>query len=367
MNKIGFAIIMGLILLCACQKKEQEKAAPVYKTMTVELSCPTLQSEYSATMTGKEIVEIRPQVSGLITKICIQEGEKVRKGQTLFIIDQVPYQAAVNTAEASLKAAQAAEATAQLNYDSRKQLREQQVIADFDLQTAYQSLLAAKAQVAQAQAQLQNARNSLSYTTVKSPVDGVASMIPYHVGALVSSSIAEPLVTVSDDSQMLVYFSLSEREVTDLVMQEGSMDSVLAQMPEVHLRMSNGSEYPEVGKVDAVSGIVEQGTGAVTLRAKFPNEKHLLRNGGSATVILGTQKENVIVIPQSATYELQNRVFAYRVIDGKATSTAIEVNRLNNGSEYVVESGLEPGDVIVAEGAGLVREGQEINTQKEAK
>ena len=365
MKKIVIPCLAVLALLCACQEKKQEKTAPIYKTMAVEASCPTLETKYSATMTGREIVEIRPQVSGLITKICITEGENVHKGQTLFVIDQVPYQAAVNTAEATLTAAQAAEATAQLNYDSRKQLRDQQVISDFDLKTAYQSLLAAQAQVAQAKAQLANARNSLSYTTVKSPVDGVASMIPYHVGALVSSSIAEPLVTVSDDSQMLVYFSLSEREVTDLMMQHGTMDSVIAQMPSAHLIMSNGSEYTEEGHVDAVSGVVEQGTGAVTLRAQFPNPKHLLRNGGSATVVLSTRRENTIVIPQSATYELQNRVFAYRVIDGKATSTAIEVNRLNNGQEYVVESGLQPGDIIIAEGAGLVREGQEIKVNPE--
>ncbi|MBO7120717.1 MAG: efflux RND transporter periplasmic adaptor subunit, partial [Bacteroidaceae bacterium] len=185
-KKIVFCLLLGLIVLASCKEKKEEKVAQIYKTMKVEPSSQTVRTQYSATMKGKEIVEIRPQVSGLITKILTREGQKVHKGQTLFIIDQVPYQAALNTAEASLKAAKAAEATAQLNYDSKKQLRDQQVISDFELQTAQQTLLSAQAQVSQAQAGVTNARNSLSYTVVKSPLSGVAGMIPYHVGALVS-------------------------------------------------------------------------------------------------------------------------------------------------------------------------------------
>jgi len=360
MKRYVFVGLLGLLATTSCKEKTQEKSAPVYKKMTVEISNQTLETAYSATMTGKEIVEVRPQVSGLITRILIKEGDKVKKGQPLFIIDQVPYQAALNTAEAALESAKAAEATAQLNYDSRKQLRDQQVISDFDLQTAYQSLVSAKARVSEARAQLTNARNSLGYTVVKSPLTGVAGMIPYHVGALVSSSITDPLVRVSDDKEMLVYFSLSEREITDLTMANGSMDNYLDQMPSVRLKMTNGTEYEYEGKVDAVSGLVDESTGAVSLRATFPNPQHLLRNGGSATVILRSKRDSVIVIPQSATLELQNKVFVYRIVDGKAKITPVEVNRLNNGTEYLVESGLRPGEVIVAEGAGLVRDGEEV-------
>jgi RND family efflux transporter MFP subunit len=215
-----------------------------------------------------------------------------------------------------------------------------------------------KAALAQASAKLKTARNSLGYTTVRSPLDGVAGMIPYHVGALVSSNIAQPLVTVSDDEEMLVYFSLSERECTDMIQQYGSIDAFLGQMPQVKLRLTNGTEYTETGRVDAVSGIAEQGT--VSLRARFPNPARLLRNGSSATIVLQTPRDSVIVIPQTATYELQNRIFAYRVVDGKAQTAPLEVFRLNNGTEYVVESGLRPGDVIIARGAGLIREGQQV-------
>ena len=353
--------MLALLVFVSCQDKKQEKGALVYKTMKVEHTSQAVKVGYSATMKGREIVEIRPQVSGLITKILIAEGQKVSKGQTLFVIDQVPYLEALNTAEAALKSAKAAEATAQLNYDSKKQLRSQQVISDYDLQTAQQALLSAQAQVAQAQAQVANARNSLSYTVVKSPVSGVAGMIPYHVGALVSSNISEPLISVCDDSEMWVYFSLSEREVTDLTLQYGSLDAFMKGMPDVSLLLSNDKEYSQKGRVDAVSGIVDASTGAVSLRAVFPNNEHLLRNGGTGTVVVSTIRDNVIVIPQTATFELQNKVFVYRLIDGKTAQTEIKVAPLNDGISYIVEEGLAEGDIIIAEGAGLLKEGVEVN------
>ena len=208
MKKI-LTFVLLLLVFVSCQDKKQEKTALVYKTMTVALSTQNVKANYSATMKGREIVEVRPQVSGLITKILIAEGQKVRKGQTLFVIDQVPYQAALNIAESALKSAQAAAESAQLTYDSKQRLLSEQVISDYDVRTAYQSLIATQAQVAQAQAQVNNARNSLSYTVVRSPVSGVAGMIPYHVGSLVSSNISEPLISVCDDSEMWVYLPAS--------------------------------------------------------------------------------------------------------------------------------------------------------------
>ncbi len=360
MKKHTLIVVAGMLVCTACQQKTQEKPAPVYQTMKVELSSENLESAYSATMTGREIVEIRPQVQGLITRIYIREGQSVHRGQTLFQIDPVPYQAALDNAVAMVQAAEAKLESARLRATNQEQLYQSQVISEYDYQTARHELAAAEAALAQAKAQEKSARNSLGYTEVKSPVEGVAGMIPYHVGALVSSSISQPLVTVSDDSEMYVYFSLSDRQCTDLAMQYGSMENYLAQMPGARLEMTNGKPYPEQGTVDAVSGIVEEGTGAVRLRATFPNPNRLLRNGGAATVLLTTRMDSVIVIPQGATYELQNKVFAYRVVEGKAKSTAIRVFRLNNGTDYVVEEGLQPGDEILAEGAGLVREGEVV-------
>ena len=365
-------LTVACLLLSACssgERKEEkgekkegrgDRKEAQYKTLTVERSDQTLESEYAARLTGRQIVEIRPQVSGNITRICINEGQQVTKGQTLFVIDQVPYQAALEVAKASVATAEAKLQTAQMEYESSLTLKEGQVVSDYTVQTSQNALNEAKAMLAQAKAQELNARNNLSYTVVKSPVSGSASMIPYHVGALVSSSISEPLVTVADDHEMYAYFSVTESQAIDLIEQYGSIGQFIEQAPEVELRLSNGTVYPQKGRINAVSGTVDASTGAVSLRAVFPNDNHLLHNGGSGSVVVSTHRRNCIVIPQEATYELQNRVFVYRIIDGKTKATPIEVFRLNNGKEYIVEQGLSEGDVIIAEGAGLLREGVEI-------
>ena len=359
--------VAGLLLsACSSGKGKRERGDQAqYKTLTVERSDQILTSEYSARLTGRQIVEIRPQVSGNITRICINEGQQVTKGQTLFIIDQTPYQAALEVAKASVATAQAKLETARMEYESSQQLQAGQVISDYTVQTSLNTLNEAKAALAQAKAQEVNARNNLSYTVVKSPVSGSASMIPYHVGALVSSNISEPLVTVADDHEMYAYFSVTENQTIDLIEQYGSIEQFIKQAPEVELRLSNGSTYPQKGRINAVSGTVDASTGAVSLRATFPNAGHLLHNGGSGNVMVSTHRKDCIVIPQEATYELQTRVFVYRVIDGKTKATPIEVFRLNNGKEYIVESGLDEGDVIIAEGAGLLRDGIEVGGKEQ--
>ena len=362
MEKSIITIMFCLSLLCACKDPQQSGADTMYRTLTVTQSEQTLKSGYSATLRGRQYVEIRPQVSGMITEIRINEGDAVRKGQILFIIDQVPYKAALETAIANVRSADAKLGTARLTAESKAELYKEQVVSEFDLQTARNQLAEAEAVLAQTKAQEINARNNLSYTEVKSPVNGVASMIPYRVGTLVGSNVAEPLVTVSDDSEIYAYFSMAENQMLDIVQQYGSLQQAMEEMAEVELTMSNGKTYSHGGKINAISGTVDESTGAVSLRAVFPNPDQFLRNGGSGTVVIPTVKDKCIVIPQTATYELQNRVFVYKVVDGKAKSTPVEVFRLNNGAEYVVESGLNPGDVIIAEGAGLVREGTVINS-----
>ena len=363
MKKTIFFIAAILMLLYSCNSQQNSRTGASYKTLTVSLGNRTLESNYSGAVRGCQSVEVRPQVSGTITEIKINEGDAVRKGQVLFVIDQVPYKAALETAKANVKSAEAQVGTARLTADSKKQLFEENVVSEFDLQTSLNALNEAEANLAYAKAQELNARNNLSYTEVKSPVDGVASMIPYRVGALVDSNIAEPLVTVSDDNIVYVYFSMNESQILDLTMQYGSTHNFMEHMTDsVGLILNNGSRYALKGSIDAISGTIDESTGAVSLRASFENPDHLLRHGGNATVVLPTVKEDCIVIPQAATYELQNRVFVYKVVDGKAQSAPIEVFGLNDGNEYIVVSGLVPGDVIIAEGAGLVKEGTEINT-----
>ena len=366
MKKIAFiALAVCGLAMTAC--KEGAKTAPkgdtYYETLEVSLSDRTLSTGYSAAISGVQTVEIRPQVSGMITEIMIEEGESVRKGQVLFVIDQTPYKAAYEIAIANVKSAEAALSTAKLIYESNKDLFEQDVVSEFDLMTAQNDLTDAEARLALCKAEEVNASNNLSYTEVRSPVNGVASMIPYRVGALVSSSITQPLVTVSDDSRVYAYFSMAENQMLDMVQQYGTLNNAIKQMPEVELVMSNGQKYEYTGKINAISGTISESTGAVSLRAVFNNRNHLLRNGGSGTIIIPVAISNCIVIPQAATYELQDRVFVYKVIDGKASSAEIQIAPQNNGKEYIVTSGLNVGDIIVAEGAGLIKEGTPIKSR----
>lgn len=363
-SELGVAVLCLLLLACGGRQKKDEKPAAHYPILTVTTQDVSLSQQYSARLTGRQIVEVRPQVTGNITRICIREGDQVRRGQTLFVIDQVPYRAALEVAVAARRSAEAKLSTARMNYENEQRLQAGAVVGDVSVQTMRNALLEAEAALAQARAQERNARNSLSYTEVKSPVSGVASMIPWHVGSLVGSSISEPLVTLADDHEMYAYFSISENQAIDLIGQFGSMDEFIRQSPAVGLLLSNGCEYERKGRIDAVSGTVDAATGAVTLRAVFPNDRRLLHNGGSGTVIVTTQRRDCIVVPQEATYELQNRTFVYRVVGGRTKATPVELFRLNNGREYVVERGLAKGDTIIAEGAGLLKDGIEVKSEK---
>ena len=367
MKRKILALIIGAAALAACHQTQVKSTQKenYYETMEVTRSDRTLTTGYSAAISGVQTVEIRPQISGMITDILIEEGESVTKGQVLFVIDQTPYKAAYEIAVANVKSAEAALSTAKLILESNKDLYEQDVVSEFDLMTAQNDLVEAEAKLALCKAEEVNASNNLSYTEVRSPVNGVASMIPYRVGALVNSNIAQPLVTVSDDSRVYAYFSMAENQMLDMVQQYGSLNNAIRQMPEVELIMSNGDKYEHTGKINAISGTISESTGAVSIRAVFNNRNHLLRNGGSGTIIIPMTLKNCIVIPQAATYELQDRVFVYKVVDGKASATEIYISPQNNGVEYIVEDGLEVGDVIVAEGAGLIKEGTTIRSKSE--
>lgn len=350
-----------LVLVTSCKEQKSQTAVSDYKTQKVTLSDRTVYSTFSATIQGKQDVGVYPQISGLITAVLVKEGAAVKKGQTLFIIDQVPYKAALRTAKANVEVAEASVATAKMTVDSKEELFKENVVSQFDLQTARNSLRSANATLAQAQAELLNARNNLSYTVIKSPVDGIAGMSSYRVGDLVSSSMSSPMISVSDNSEMYAYFSMTEKQILALSRQNGSLTDALKTMSEVKLLLSDGSEYQEKGHIDAISGMIDTSTGSVTLRAVFPNSKNILRSGSTGNIKFPYTKKNCMVIPQTATYELQDKVFVYKVVDGKTQSTQVKVFEVNDGKEYIVESGLKMGDVIIAEGAGLLSNGISVN------
>ena len=359
-------ITMAFLSSCSGNKTQQQMPSANFKTMTVQTQEVTMTTNYSATIRGRQDIEVYPQVAGTLQRLCVTEGQKVAKGQTLFIIDQVPYQAALNTALASQQAANASLATAQLNYDSKKQLFDDGIISDVELQTAQNTLLSAKAQVAQANAQVVNARNSLSYTVVKSPANGVVGTLPYRQGALVSSAMPQPLTTVSDNNQMYVYFSIAEGQLLNMTRESGSAEAAIGAMPDVKLLLVDGSEYPYKGKVESVSGVVDRSTGTVQVRAVFDNPEKLLHSGSTGTVVIPTTYKDKIVVPVTATVQMQDKFKVYLVDkDNIAHEQLVTTEPLSNGKEYVIKDGLKVGDVIVAEGAGMLRDGQDIKPNKE--
>ena len=360
MKQLIIFVVLCLPLLYSCGVPQQQETDTAYKTLTIKSGDQILKTGYTATLRGRQNVEIRPQVSGIITEICINEGDAVHKGQTLFIIDQIPYKAALQTAIANVKSAEAKLATAKLTADSKAELYKEQVVSEFDLQTARNEQIAAEAALAQAKAQEVNARNNLSYTVVKSPSDGVIAMLPYRVGALVGPSIPQALTTVSDNSDMYVYFSLTENELLSLINQYKNMDEALKNMPEVELKLIDGSVYGEKGRVESISGVINRQTGTVGVRAVFPNASGILHSGASGSVLVPNSYKGVIVIPQEATVAMQDKISVYKVVDGKATSTLITVAAINDGREYIVLDGLKVGDEIVSQGAGLLREGTQV-------
>ena len=370
MSKKVCKVKQGLLLLCCmvaatgCKQAPPAQMETEYEVMTVSPADRMISSAYSATIRGRQDIDIYPQVSGTLTKVCVTEGQRVKNGQTLFIIDQVPYEAALQTAVANVESAKASLATAQLTYDSKEELYKENVISSFDLSTAKNSLLAAKAQLAQAKAQEVSARNNLSYTVVKSPADGVVGTLPYRVGALVSSALAQPLTTVSDNSDMYVYFSMTENQLLGLIRQYGSKDKALQSMPAIELVLNDRTTYEEKGTIATISGVVDASTGTVSVRAAFSNKNGLLHSGSSGNVVVPSVYKDGIIIPRAATYEVQDKVFVYKVVDGKTHSTQISVERVDGGQDYIVTNGLAVGDEIVTEGVGLLQDGMPITKKK---
>lgn len=356
---IGLCLLIGMTS-CKQQPSQQQQAqASVYPVLKLTTADRTLSESYTAVIESKQYVEVRPQVSGIITDVLVKEGANVRKGETLFIIDTIPYAAAYRQALAAVASAEAQVATAKLNLTGSEELYKQKVISDFELQTSVNSYNTAVANLANAKAQEASAANNLSFTKVKSPVNGSAGMTSIRVGAVVTA-MGESLINVSDNSQMHVYFSLPEKEVLALTAEYGSIEKTIAAYPEVTLTLNDGSTYGYKGKIDAISGIVDKTTGTLSLRAVFSNPEGRLMSGASALINIPYERKNCIVIPQEATFEVQDKIFAYKVVDGKATSSQIRVFKVNDGKEYIVEDGLQVGDVIVAKGAGLLREGTPI-------
>ena len=330
-----------------------------YPVETVKNQSSSLQTTYPATINGIQDVEIRPKASGFITKICVTEGQAVSAGQLLFVLDNETYQAQVRQAQATVNTAQSQVNTAKLTYNNSKQLYDNKVIGDYELQTSENSLKSAEAQLAQAQAALASAKESLSFCYVKSPAKGVVGTLPYKVGTLVSGS--NVLTHVADISQMEVYFSVTEKDMLEMSKQDGGLQGAINNYPSVKLQLADGSTYAYEGKVAAISGVIDQATGSVQLKAHFPNPEKLLKSGGSGTIIVPRSSASAIVVPQSVVMEVQNKKFIYTVgKDKKVKYTEIKVNPQDDGNNYIVTEGLKEGDQYVTNGITKLTDGMEI-------
>ncbi len=357
------------IFACNNSKKPGDATAgaqpvPEYPVLSVTPHNTTLFTDYPATIQGQQNIEIRPKIDGYVETIYVDEGEMVRKGQPLFHISAPQYEQELRTAQADIKIAQADVNAAQMQVNKVRPLVEKNIISNYELQSAQYTLQSRMAALAQAQARLANSRTNLGYTKVTSPVNGVVGLIPFKIGSLVSSNTAEPLTTVSNVSTIYAYFSVNEKQA--IAFQKSTPGSTsqerLATVPPVSLLLADGSEFPQKGKVESGSGMVNTQTGSFSLRATFPNPGNFIRSGSTGSVRIPRKEDSALIVPQKATYEIQGKKFVY-VVESTGTVRSAEITVLDsgNGQYFVVESGLQPGEKIVLEGVATLRDGIRIN------
>ena len=349
-----FAVGVSLLTACGNNQSGMKLGDNEFAVLAVNSTTSDQTTSYPATIRGTQDIEVRPQVSGFIVKLCVDEGATVRKGQALFQIDPTQYAAAVGQAKAAVEMAKANVATLTLTEKNKKALFDQKIISDFEYQTAVNQLMSAKASLAQAEASLVSANQNLSFCTVTSPSNGVVGTFPYRIGSLVSPSVSQPLTTVSEINDVYVYFSMTEKELLRLTRAGGTLKEQLEKMPAVRLQLSDG-------KIDAVSGVIDQSTGSVSMRAVFPNDKNILRSGGTGNIIFPYTMDGIIIIPQSATVEIQDKKFVFVLqADNSVKNTEIQISNLDDGKNYLVTNGLKSGDKIVIEGVQNLHDGQAI-------
>lgn len=371
-----FSVSIGMLLASCGNDDAAKKAAAAaaagpqaYPVFTVNTQNTTLDSDYPATIEGIQNIDIRPKVDGFIEKIFVDEGAVVKKGQLLFTINAPQYEQQVRTAKAAISSAEADVNAAQLTVNKTKPLVEKDIISKYDLDAAQLTLQSRKAALAQAKAELVNAKVNLGYTSITSPVDGVVGSIPFRNGSLVSSSSAQPLTTVSNTSKVYAYFSLNEKQLLDFsnTYKGNTLAQQMKNIPPVSLVLADGSIYAQNGKIESINGQINTNTGSASLRATFPNPVFLLKNGASASVRIPQHVENAILIPQKSTIDLQGKKFVYILGDSaKVINTPIEVMELAKGNFYVVTKGLKTGDKVILEGFQSLKDGTKIKPEEKA-
>jgi len=355
--------------LASCGVDMPKETQSSYETMTVEKSSIELPYKFSARMKGQNDVTVTPQVSGQLVKICVTEGQQVKRGQTLFIIDSRNAQLELEAAEANLQAALAQENSAKLEYESNKNLYEKKIVSSYMLNNSENSYKQAQAAVAQARASVNRAKVNLGFCTITASVSGIIGEIPVRAGDQVSPGMQ--LTMLSGNTTMFAEFSVTEAIVEAMVqnsMKATDVEKYIANLPPATFIMKNGTEYPHKGRVASLTGVVNAATGSLTAKVSFPNPDGHLYSGIQGTVVMNFAEQDVIIIPQNAVIRLQDKSQVYKV-QADSTATAVEVTTedTGNGKDFIITSGLNVGDQIVTTGANNVTEGQKVLFPEEPK
>lgn len=363
--RIALTAVFGIsVALAGCGKKEEDKKnmVPSLPVMKVGSGTADIASSYSVRLEGRADAEIRPQVDGVLQEILVKEGDLVRKGQPLFRIDDSTYREQYNTAAAASQAADAQASVARVNADKLVPLVENKVVAPVQLTTARAQEQAAKAVAAQASAQARAARINLGYSLVRAPFAGYVGRIPYRQGTLLTRNQTQPLTTLSDVGRMYAVFSISEAEFARFkrIYPGDTIDRKVAAVPPVALTLSDGSAYPEAGKLESLSGGFDRVTGSIGMRASFPNDGGLLRSGNSGTVSLSARFSDIMLVPQTATVDLQDKLFVFLLQPGNRVKKQVVTVSGKSGKDYIVTGGVRPGDTIVAAGIDKLKDGAPI-------
>nr|WP_320058347.1 efflux RND transporter periplasmic adaptor subunit [uncultured Bacteroides sp.] len=366
MKSIFYVVLSALFFNCSSNKQTESKnQVKTLSVLTLQRDSITLYSEYPAHIEGKVNVDIRPQAEGYIEKILVEEGMYVKAGQPLFKIDDRVYIEQLNSAKASLASALAALQTAKLEITKQTLLADHNVNSGFQLKLANAQYETAKANVQQQQAAVDLAKINLNFTTVKAPVSGYIGRIPKRIGNMVSKSDALPLTTLSEISEVYAYFSMTEKEYLQLVVNNSKQDvqDKISGLKGVSLVLADGTAYSYKGKVEMINGEFESGTGSISLRADFPNPQNVLRTGNTGRIIIPRTEQNVLLVPVLATLDIQNKVQVIRLKkDNTAERISINVSQ-KQGDFYVVKSGLNPGDKIVIQSLTTVQDGELIQPE----
>ena len=361
-NVLTWAMMLGTVVgLTACGGDVPQVEQTSYETVTIKKEDITVPIKFSAKLKGETDVTITPQVSGQLMRICVTEGDQVKKGQVLFVIDQRDAQLELESAQANLQAAIAQENSAKIEYESNKNLYEKKIVSKYTFETAQNSYEQAKASVIQYRAQVSRAKVNLGYCTITAPVTGSIGEITVRTGDQVSPSTY--LTTVSGNANMDAEFSLPETILSMMLSEGFSTDpSVLAKLsPEIGFIMKNGTEYEQKGKLTRATGVVNATTGTISLKATFPNPKGQLYSGMQGNIVIPLQEEAVMVIPQEAVVKLQDKQQVYKVqADSTVTSVEVTTQDIYDGKHYIALTGLNEGDKIVTVGANNLHEGQKV-------